>query len=493
MANVLFTDTAGNNPANFGQSVARVSDKNLDLRPGLQASSSLRPLAVRTPIGEISLRNRLRSSANLGDTDFWNLRSTVSASQDGDGWVITEGARSSSNFYTIWHETVTAPSGTSPRLRSIVVEDISARYIYLGGSTSSGSIDGGAETVAVVYDLQEASVVSSNASAAGVIDLGNGRYQLWSRDDASAAGGTRRTFAFGFAAPNGSFNDTVNGYASGDGGRQFRFIAAQAEIAQSPTPVQVVGSTTSDFAEPGVPSLPCLRFDLSDDRIEHTFPNGFQGDVMIFGRNGSWVEKGVTIAPGGRMDIGPNAVASGRRGTLDMLGDIVGWLPVGRNVTAQERQYMTDYFKERGAKGLLVPGPEALTNWDFTDGLNGWDITGDWTASSNAARIDRSADDRTLQQSNSLIPGKGYLAEYIVRGVSGTGTFIFSLTNPNGYGTIMSDIIVNEDSSYPVIARNVFFAGSPAIRTSFGRSGTGTSRAFVESISARQLVPEEEL
>lgn len=116
-----------------------------------------------------------------------------------------------------------------------------------------------------------------------------------------------------------------------------------------------------------------IRFDLADDALSVALPAGSY-DVMIFGRAGSWIERGVAIGSGGSLDVGPRTISGAPSGVMTALGDIVGWVVVDRISTEPEITRLLGYHKARGAKGLLVPGPELLTNPDFADGTSGWSV-----------------------------------------------------------------------------------------------------------------------
>jgi hypothetical protein len=253
---------------------------------------------------------------------------------------------------------------------------------------------------------------------------------------------------------------------------------------------QEVKASGFDVTQEGVPNPTYLRFDLSDDKMTHTFPNGFTGDVMLFGRNGSWVEENVTIAPNGGLDIGPRAVTGGIPGSLDAIGDVVGWLPVGRVLSAQERQYMTDYYKERGAKGLLVPGPELVPNGDFSDGLTGWsqDNTSVWEVIDGKATI--------AAESTSGFP-------IIFRsglGLSFSRYYLYTIESNRNSLQRMS-LGVSTDGGN--ILRRARALGSHWIHegisrplggtTSIGIQFTGTSiGSWIDNVSVRELRPQEE-
>lgn len=110
-----------------------------------------------------------------------------------------------------------------------------------------------------------------------------------------------------------------------------------------------------------------FRFDGVDDAMVQIMPDGLNGDVMILGTDGSWIDTGVTVAPGGTLTVinGPDSVST--PGIIPALGDIVGWIALDRTITAQEREDLLNYYAARGAKGLLGPTGANYAQW--TGGL----------------------------------------------------------------------------------------------------------------------------
>jgi hypothetical protein len=326
----IFTDTGALVPADYGDPVARISDLkglNGDSRPALQSSTALRPVYGRGPLAG-------RRNLVLNSEDFTVLGFGFGA------WSVNFRAQT-----TLGVED--ALGGTSAVRIEHVGDDSTADFNTRVQSTAG--------------ELAYTSAYVRRISGTGLIQLSRGDgfgfrsinpTSEWQRflifDDRQSSGGGQDRMGVRIHTPG----DVVD------------FCFPQYEYGGH-TPYQRVGVTAFDITEPvtGAASPAYLRFDLSDDKMTHTFPNGFTGDVMLFGRNGSWVEENVTIAPNGGLDIGPRAVTGGIPGSLDAIGDVVGWLPVGRVLSEQERQYMVDYYKERGAKGLLVPGPELVTEW----------------------------------------------------------------------------------------------------------------------------------
>lgn len=106
---------------------------------------------------------------------------------------------------------------------------------------------------------------------------------------------------------------------------------------------------------------------------------GFKGDVVVAGKNGTAYETNVT-SPTGVMDLGPLTYTGGTPGILRAVGDIVGYTMARKKFSDVEKAQLVRYYKKRGAKGILVPGPELVTNGTFNTNLSGWTLAGGYQA-----------------------------------------------------------------------------------------------------------------
>jgi hypothetical protein len=223
-----------------------------------------------------------------------------------------------------------------------------------------------------------------------------------------------------------------------------------------------------------------LRFDLVDDRLVHTFPAGFDGDILIFGRSGSWVQEGVTVAAGGTLTIGPNAVPGAPGGLLAALGDIVGWLPVGRTTTQAERNKMRDYYMARGAKGFLVSsGVNRVANWLTTPAS--WTIYGNTTVSTENGNLLFIADQEIstgLSRGLSFAANRIYLIGFTV---SPNTDFFLSTNGLNGNPWFRPGHASRDEFFVPTSSQTLF----P------GFSAT-TSQRTVSRLLVEEFRPEEE-
>lgn len=205
--------------------------------------------------------------------------------------------------------------------------------------------------------------------------------------------------------------------------RTFSVSGYQFELAAKSTYQKV--TTAFDMTESGVPSYGFIRHDLVDDVLSATIPVAQTGDVLVFGRKGSWIESGVTYGAGSTWSVGATTVTGLPAGLLSAIGDIVGIIAIGRALTATERQQAFEYHKARGAAGWLVAGAEMLTNGDFSAGTTGWasgaTLTSTASVVSGEMQVTATVGSGRQLQAKTLVVGQPYLLTGMVRRISGTG------------------------------------------------------------------------
>lgn len=202
-----------------------------------------------------------------------------------------------------------------------------------------------------VFDLQEGIVVSNANPDAGIeVDPDNpDRYIVWATSGQSGSQVLRVN-----TSPTPDTGAFIGDNVSGTN------IFWQ-QVEQGPrTPYQKVVNTY-DVTEAGVPDVYYLRPDLTDDALTATLPQAINGDIVIAGTNGSIIEP-ISYAPGSTFSLGPTTYTGGTPGILRALGDIVGMTLLDRTLSQVERDQLIAYYKDKGAKGLLVPGPELVVN-----------------------------------------------------------------------------------------------------------------------------------
>ena len=258
---------------------------------------------------------------------------------------------------------------------------------------------------------------------------------------------------------------------------------AQFEPGSSATPYQRV-TNDNDIFEAGSEHIEYLRFDHVDDTLIQTFPDGLTGDLIVCGTAGSWVDEGVSVAAGGDLTIGPKDLPN-TAGVFPALGDIVGWVPIDRTLTGEERSRIIDYYKGRGAKGKLVPsGVELVTNGTFDSDLSGWGNGDEWFWDNGAAKITNASNaTRYLTQNLPITLGKLYQVSYTVTSATGETEVRFGSSAPVGSfkastGTGTFTTIMPWDGATEMLYLRATAAGDSAT---------------IDNISVQEMIPEEEL
>jgi hypothetical protein len=175
------------------------------------------------------------------------------------------------------------------------------------------------------------------------------------------------------------------------------------------------------------------QFDRSDDILSTVLTLAQTGDVMVFGRTGSWLETGRVYGAGATFSVGLNSNGAGATSvsalaTLNILravGDVVGIVAMGRASTAAEQASAMAYFRARGAAGFLaVSGAELVTNGDFASGTTGWTALLNCTISNvaNRLRITATAALPYANTSFTTVTGRTYLltATFVTDAMTGT-------------------------------------------------------------------------
>jgi hypothetical protein len=442
-AETAFADEAGTTPATYGGSVARVDDIGPNGRNAVQSSSSLRPLLGRLP--ETGRRN-LGLSTEAFNNALWDAQ----AFNAGSAPVATDNYAAGPLASTMATRIqFTLNGGTT-------ASDVSQirNVVPIGTGTHTGSIwlrsnTGTDQTVALVFQNTQMQVLTVTPSWQRFVVSGN-----------IPVGGNR---GLGLRVRGTFTDDSADILAWG----------AQLELGATVTDYQRVGASVLDVTEAGLASPGFLRFDLVDDTMPVEFPPGFDGDLLIFGRSGSWVQEGVSVAPGGTLTIGPRSVPGGPAGLLAALGDIVNWLPVSRATSAAERAKMLDYYAPRGAAGYLTVGPELVTNGDFATDTD-WTKGTDWTIGSGVA-TKTAGTAAGLDQAIALVAGERYLLTFDLTRTAGTLTPQFTGgTEVSGSGRTVS-------GSYAEVLTAV--SGNDTLRL----NGNATFAGTVDNVSLKLL------
>ena len=468
----VFTDTAGTTPATWGNSVARINDQSPNERNAVQASAALRPLLGRAPV---DVRNMFRHTDAFENVVWEKTRISVQANVA----IAPNGSATADKLIE------TAETGTKSVLQNnaLISGQTYTQSVYAKRgelNTLQIASSTGFPTSYVNFNLETGQIVGSGNLAATIEDVGDGWYRcaVTATADTTTSGGR-----FVIVLTRGQ-DSRLPSY-TGDGVSGLFLWRAQFEEGPVATGDQRV-ITRLDITEAGVPSPAFLRFDLSDDVMPTAFPDGGTFDVLVAGRGGQWIERDVEIAAGGTLNIGPNEfTGTSTRLLLNVLGDIVGWTCVDRTIDPDELNRLVQYHRGREAKGLLVPGPDELS--PFTEGFSGFSaLTSGWTVSGN-----------------NLIcaPGASALNLPIVpTGAEGMYQFILGFDDSHTAAGSIAIRFSAAESARTTFSASDAAAGqfTTAIRgvdgaASFRFRPSGGANFVITSLSARKMVPQEEL
>ena len=364
----LYQDTAAATPLTLpDQSVGLAADRSRARSPitvaaAVQASLGLRPKWGRMP--KTGRRNLL----------------TYTEQFDNAAWI-------KDNSGTASVPVVTANAATDPngeltadliQLRLNGATDGSLSWLYQNIAVPSGAT----RTTSFYVKAASAGGVGKTIRLTGTRNPTVTLTADWQRVSDSALLVTGATISFGIRLRgNEGTSDSVDLHIWG----------GQVDDGSTATAYQAV-TNAFDVTEAGVPSYGYIRPDLMDDFLTVTTPAAQTGDVMVFGRKGTWLETGVTYGSGAAVSIGPTTMTGLPAGLLqavqgpvsDISGGLVGVLAIGRTLTAAERTAALNYYKARGAAGLLVAGADVNPDpgfntpgvWTFTGASPGWSISG---------------------------------------------------------------------------------------------------------------------
>lgn len=371
-----------------------------------QLSASLRPLLGRAP-----KRGKVNSLAISNPAISGALANATVVESDGGPFgrtqkklIINSGAPVDDNARNGFFQMT--PTLPSPHTLTFVAKpaELNGLYFRIGNTSTSRH--------AAYVRLSDGAVISQVGGATtwgglvlkSVEPLANG----FSRYEYTYTLGIQQTLTIRGWSVDGSAS-------SNDGANGVYLDMVQLEPgAVSTAHQEVIGV---EITEEGAPSYPFVRFDLSDDRLDTVLPQAVTGDVVIAGRNGSVIAP-QSYAENTTFQLGPTSYTGGTPGILRAIGDVVGWSILDKTLTAAERERLMRFYKRRGAKGLLVPGPELVINGGFDTDSDwgkgiGWSIAGGVAIASNPTE--------PLFQAINLVAGRGYQVSFTVSNASGTG------------------------------------------------------------------------
>jgi len=481
-AGAVFADTGGTTPTGVLGSIARINDVSGSANHALQATAGQRPILGRAPS---SIRNLLLSTEDLTAAAWTADEGTTLAIVDSKWTRLTATADGSTDKRSrAWSVSAVPMEPSAPLV-------LSARFRLGGGQTTIalGAWQPTTKYGWAAYNTATATwsthVVSTAGTFAGLAAVDEGDGVWWIAvlytPHASQQGFTVRVVVHGGngAAADLRFTPAQSGYMD--------VTDVQCERGSAPSNYQRVGVSSADITEDGVPSHPLVRFDLVDDRLAVPVPAAIAGDLVIAGRNGTWVQD-VALAPG-TYTIGPLGVPEEPH-ILTALGAIVGIALFDKTLADVERMRLMRYFGRRGAKGIFSLGPELLTNPSFdTAGGAGWTVSGpgvNWSTPGEVSVADVAGVDSYIAQE---IPGVELAAVYCVEfnllAKIGAGSLTFRFgraVNLETYGSLSI-------TAFGLgVHRAYFTAGSLAVHltlvaTAANQGGT------LGSISCRRLIP----
>ncbi len=232
-----------------------------------------------------------------------------------------------------------------------------------------------------------------------------------------------------------------------------------------------------------------LRFDGVDDKLPQVYPEAKTGDLLICGRNGSWIDRDVSVAAGGSLSVISGKDSPKTPGIAPALGDIVGHLHAPRTLNDYEIAKLTEYWQERGAKGLLVPsGVELVTNGGFDNDISGWTDNGgnvSWSNGTLKVETQKIGDKGGYQ--DVVLSEPGY---YLLSGLaenSGNGRAAFFRINTTDWVNIVGtqEVLSGESSTVAAVA---YASGTVRITCDIGDlTGAGKVGHF-DNVSLQKLV-----
>ncbi len=395
-----------------------------------QPTTAARPILARMPL--TGRRNLLERTEEF-DNSYWAKNNvTLTAGSSSASAIVTATAANGSIYKVL---TTGSPSGT------VLTNSIEIRRISGSGNVELKSPSNSPNVISVTSDWQRVSRT-----------------------------GGQSTYDY-FVVALATVGDAV----------EIRF--PQAELGSEPTPYQRV-TNAYDVTEAGVPDTYSLVYDLADDNLTTTLPQAINGDILIAGTKGSIIEP-VSYAAGSTFTLGPDTYTGGTPGIMRAIGNIVGVVLIDRTLTQSERENLLRHYKGKGAKGLLVPGPELVTNPN--DPVS-YELVGGSEAS-------LTVEDGWLKVTRSAITTGAYLA------VSGAGFYHYAFSVKPG--TVNAQVRIGtgfNQTAYLNAVYNseterqlVIEATSTTPTITFGVPSTSAGdTTFFRDLSIRELRPQED-
>lgn len=401
----LYTDASGTIPvAAPGDTIRLAADKSRVRSPitayaAVQANSALAPRWGRAPK---SRRQLLLQSANFASNPWVSSAGfTATGGQpDPDGgntaWLISHSA-----LGQVTQSVVAPPAPILTykfQVRAGAIGVPTMMFFVRNGTTATNLV-----TATITWATN--TVVFSGAYGSGVA----------SAPDANGWVTITISVTSGFTA-----GDSLVVYVASVGNpTPSNFYIAknpQLEVGSVATAAQET-TTAYDMTEAGVPSFGYARLDKTDDVLSTVLTLAQTGDVLLFGRDGSWIEPGRVFGAGAALALGPTGTMI-TANILRVIGDLVGIVAIGRPLTTDERNRALRYFQAAGAAGFLNAGADEVANGAFASDTiwtkgPGWTIGGGVATHAPGTGSD-------IEQAGRLVAGQLYLLSVHVVAVRAT-------------------------------------------------------------------------
>lgn len=465
---------------------------NLEIReitsaysPLTQASSGQQPQRGTMPV--TGVRSRFTQTENLSDA-AWLKNGVTVASATGPGgatgaWVIT--ASTGTSTKEVRQTPLISLQGQTVTLSTRVRRD---------GHAFLQALDTGDVQAFVNFDLAAGTVGTNGTKGAGSIVVEDA---TWCTISATFAANTVQAQRAWMLVPL-----ATSGYGAAlnaTGTETITIFQPQVEVGSVRTAYQRVVSDLEVY-EAGVANVDFLRFDTLDDTLAGPIAGG-AGAVVVAGPGGIYAGP-ATIADGGTLTIGgasaaltingaPNGILRAVGGAQFPSPRVFTWNTMPAMPTDEQMRRLELRNRARGGLGLLVEGPELITNGDFASAFTGWSDIGVGTRTleiiSGAARmVGTDGSNRArINQSFTAVAGAWYVIRAtVVSRVAG----LISL----GIGTT-SGGVSTLDVSLPAAPGefNRIFAIPHATAHLSLRTGTTATDVTLDNISVRRIAPRE--
>lgn len=428
----LFQDQAGTTPVTAGgDPVGRVLDKSGNSVPLSQSVLANSFTAVRMPL--TGRRNLLTWTEDFSNAAWGKTTATVTPL--GGGAFTVEG------------------SANNSMIRQLNVQSIQTGHI--GVNSVELRRRGALETVRLW-------ILYNGSGTAGSLYKTVTLTDEWVRHDISSvatSGADRQELRISMTTP---------------GAVDVRF--PQVELGSVATPYQRV-TNANDVREDGVPDVWSIVSDYSGDVLPATLPFAIDGEILIAGTGGTIIEP-VSYASGSTFNLGIDTYTGGTPGILRAIGPIVGVVLLDRAFTDTEKAQLIAYYKAKGAKGLLVEGPELNAT-----GLDGFSLGSGWAV--NDGVITRSGQTVGSAISKTIFASVDTTSRiylFKVDASARSGDFTVAVSSP---GIDQAALPAGTGTLKAVV-------GATANRSNMGITGVGTSTITASSISVKELRPQED-